>query len=131
MIRRPPRSTLTDTPFPYTTLFRSLGGNAADVEADAAELRVALDQDGVQTQVRGAERGGVAAGAGAEDDDGAFDVGLAAGGGCGFGGWRFALAPSPVHGRGLGRSEEHTSELQSIMRNSYAVFCLKKKTHKK
>src|SRR3546814_18819997 len=75
-----------------------LGGNAADVEADAAELRVALDQDGVQTQVRGAERGGVAAGAGAEDDDGAFDVGLADGGGCGFGGWRCGSASGRERG---------------------------------
>src|SRR3546814_3747718 len=127
MIRRPPRSTRTDTLFPYTTLFRSrlaevdavvarvlrlvdhrrrvqqrLGGNAADVEADATELRMTLDQHGVEAEVGRAERCGVAAGAGAEDDDGAFDVGLAAGGGCGLGRGRFALAPSPVHGRGLG-----------------------------
>src|SRR3546814_2664079 len=87
MIRRPPRSTRTDTLFPYTTLFRSAYG------------------------------------------------------------WR--PAPEPVHGSSCGcrkpgtsgagchsswnpaRSEEHTSELQSLMRISYAVFCLKKKKKKK
>src|SRR3546814_7975912 len=56
-----------------------LGGNAADVEADATELRMTLHQHGVEAEVSRAERGGVAAGAGAEDDDSAFDVGLAAG----------------------------------------------------
>src|SRR3546814_12740027 len=78
MIRRPPRSTRTDTLFPYTTLFRSLRG-------------------------------------------GEFCLGL-----------RGALAelgepPADRHARIVGeRSEEHTSELQSLMRISYAVFCLKK-----
>src|SRR3546814_7716504 len=78
MIRRPPRSTRTDTLFPYTTLFRSVGG---------------------------------------------------------------AIVVDPRHGEGISpkkqaqpaafhqRSEEHTSELQSLMRISYAVFCLKKKKH--
>src|SRR3546814_13383407 len=75
MIRRPPRSTRTDTLFPYTTLFRS-------------EARFPR---------------------------------------------RHRPAPPPGHpirircGRPDGRSEEHTSELQSLMRISYAVFCLKKK----
>ena len=59
--------------------------NAADVEAHAAECGVALDQHRVQAEVGGAERGGVAAGTGAEHDDVAFDVGLAAGGGSGRG----------------------------------------------
>src|SRR5690606_27942094 len=68
-----------------------LGGNAADVEADAAELRVAFDQHGVEAEVGGAERGRVAAGAGTEDDDGAFDVGLAAGGGRGLGRGRLVV----------------------------------------
>src|SRR3546814_15383154 len=81
MIRRPPRSTRTDTLFPYTTLFRS--------------------------HRPGKERAGpiyrrIAAGSGA----GPLDLG---------------------NDRALGRSEEHTSELQSLMRISYAVFCLKKK----
>src|SRR3546814_9885149 len=89
MIRRPPRSTRTDTLFPYTTLFRSL-----------ALLR------GVTASLRGA--GTEAAGAAAVDYLRLFALVSM--------GWR---------------SEEHTSELQSLMRNSYAVFCLKKKKQKK
>src|SRR3546814_2121152 len=88
MIRRPPRSTRTNTLFPYTTLFRSGGRNL---------------------KMRDSHPGGQ------------------------FGG----LAQQPQRGVGVGpaavgRSEEHTSELQSLMRISYAVFCLKKKNkHKK
>src|SRR3546814_4502460 len=90
MIRRPPRSTRTDTLFPYTTLFRSqrLG--------ELAFLHQAVD-------VRALE-----AGLG-------FDLGAAQDAVLG----RCRRAPH--------RSEEHTSELQSLMRISYAVFCLKKK----
>src|SRR3546814_4538752 len=81
MIRRPPRSTRTDTLFPYTTLFRSReGGRAGDRQ---------WRQDGC--------------------------------GGCSSGG------PAGNGARRAQRSEEHTSELQSLMRISYAVFCLKKK----
>src|SRR3546814_13021667 len=72
MIRRPPRSTRTDTLFPYTTLFRSLP--AADRIDSLLQSRIA----------------------------------------------------APAFGDDI-RSEEHTSELQSLMRISYAVFCLKKK----
>src|SRR3546814_5218794 len=85
MIRRPPRSTRTDTLFPYTTLFRSplarqlssepLHGRCADRHCRSAERAARL-------------------------------------------------------GRSDHRSEEHTSELQSLMRISYAVFCLKKKNKK-
>src|SRR3546814_10290262 len=85
MIRLPPRSTLTDTLFPYTTLFRS--------QADIADDHALIERLG--HVVDGNER----------DRDG---------------GDRFHLDA------GL-RSEEHTSELQSLMRISYAVFCLKKK----
>src|SRR3546814_3140384 len=91
MIRRPPRSTRTDTLFPYTTLFRS------------------LDHDRVKIGARGIDRCGVAGGAGADDED------LAA-----------MLGHERIPGRWR-RSEEHTSELQSLMRRSYAVFCLNKK----
>src|SRR3546814_8033699 len=77
MIRRPPRSTRTDTLFPYTTLFRSL------------------------------HRGGM---------------------GCAYRG-ESARAGAPDPSLRASRSEEHTSELQSLMRISYAVFCLKKKNN--
>src|SRR3546814_1894757 len=86
MIRRPPRSTLTDTLFPYTTLFRSRAHVVAEV---GLELLCPLGGD--EQPVRRDEHGALL------DSD--------------------ALS---------GRSEEHTSELQSLMRTSYAVFCLKK-----
>src|SRR3546814_1016397 len=86
MIRRPPRSTRTDTLFPYTTLFRS-GPRLPGVRG-GDDVRRRRDGEAP------AERGG-----------------------------RLAAAP-----RRDFRSEEHTSELQSLMRISYAVFCLKKKT---
>src|SRR3546814_2037623 len=75
MIRRPPRSTRTDTPFPYTTLFRSR-------PEIAFAVRVVVLVEGVERLDQFTD---------------------------------------------TGRSEEHTSELQSLMRISYAVFCLKKK----
>src|SRR3546814_4860294 len=105
MIRLPPRSTRTDTLFPYTTLFRS-------------EHR---------RQARAAVR---CAGAGAGDRRGLEDArarqrrpGADGGARRAAGRWR-CLAAVPGVGE---RSEEHTSELQSLMRISYAVFCLKKK----
>src|SRR3546814_11760744 len=85
MIRRPPRSTRTDTLFPYTTLFRSRHASSSEALHGAAAIA------GRQGQI---------------------GRGLGAG-----------------HARtGARRSEEHTSELQSLMRISYAVFRLKKKT---
>src|SRR3546814_9032751 len=98
MIRRPPRSTRTDTLFPYTTLFRSLYPHLP-----RALLRI----------VQGPARDGVAARRrDLPADDGDRVHGLCA-----------ALGADEL----LGRSVEHTSELQSLMRISYAVFCLKKK----
>src|SRR3546814_15149407 len=100
MIRRPPRSTRTDTLFPYTTLFRSL----RRVHKAAADRHVG----------RRVGRGGALGRRGHPFD---LDV-------------RTELAVERA-GEGMGhddRSEEHTSELQSLMRISYAVFCLKKKT---
>src|SRR3546814_1406561 len=102
MIRRPPRSTRTDTLFPYTTLFRSARAAArrgsrprpgapapaegnGQAERRDREARQEALQRAVPRQGAGSRRGGAA------------------------------------------RSEEHTSELQSLMRISYAVFCLKKK----
>src|SRR3546814_15218083 len=90
MIRRPPRSTRTDTLFPYTTLFRS-----------PSRCRDCCG--------RGSLRGRSQRGA--------------AGGGA-------TARPCRVCRPRAGRSEEHTSELQSLMRISYAVFCLKKKKKK-
>src|SRR3546814_10517221 len=97
MIRRPPRSTRTDTLFPYTTLFRSGRKRLEQVVVDAAR-----DQIAVEAHVVDLAHG---------DHD------------------RARLAD---FGQRVDRPEEHTSELQSLMRISYAVFCLKKKkTHKK
>src|SRR3546814_9401242 len=97
MIRRPPRSTRTDTLFPYTTLCRS-------------EPRSAHRQE-VARAVRGAHPQAAARHRAAHPADG-----------------RRADEARPRRGRER-RSEEHTSELQSLMRISYAVFCLKKKTN--
>src|SRR3546814_1388276 len=83
MIRRPPRSTRTDTLFPYTTLFRS-SGRCTTVFRQARSAG-ARSRPGRSRRAR----------SGAAQSE--------------------------------GRSEEHTSELQSLMRISYAVFCLKKK----
>src|SRR3546814_1521729 len=91
MIRRPPRSTRTDTLFPYTTLFRS-----------------SLAEIGRRRQ------GGRPAATGRRVDRRQHDRRFLATG-------RRCRCP---------RSEEHTSELQSLMRISYAVFCLKKKNNK-
>src|SRR3546814_9253323 len=95
MIRRPPRSTRTDTLFPYTTLFRS---------GAEGPVRQGLDDGvaggGICVHVRHFSRYGCR--------------------------WRRRCPPF-CH---FVRSEEHTSELQSLMRISYAVFCLKKKKNK-
>src|SRR3546814_5158306 len=103
MIRRPPRSTRTDTSFP-TRRSSDLVGRAGVPEVDPEAVR-----DAVET-VRGVEVVGVA-GIGGHDDLARFEH----------------AAEDPEAGAAGGRSEEHTSELQSLMRISYAVFCLKKK----
>src|SRR3546814_7193510 len=102
MIRRPPRSTRTDTLFPYTTLFRSIHkwvglilGLQFLLWALSGSVMALLDKDKV-----GGHGGGM--------------------------GHSHPLPP----GEYFDRSEEHTSELQSLMRISYAVFCLKKKNTK-
>src|SRR3546814_3224983 len=98
MIRRPPRSTRTDTLFPYTTLFRSLEAVDGEWLVDAVSPLPIPEVvgDGVPTTTTTAP--GAA-----------------------------TTAPAPTTTTAP-RSEEHTSELQSLMRISYAVFCLKKKT---
>src|SRR3546814_5649617 len=88
MIRRPPRSTRTDTLFPYTTLFRSRR-SAPAMPCSCSSGMMPMPQ---QRKPQGFQK-------------------------C----WPSIPA--------AGRSEEHTSELQSLMRISYAVFCLKKKNH--
>src|SRR3546814_8184187 len=103
MIRRPPRSTRTDTLFPYTTLFRSSGTTRLSESRAAPRPRPAA-------LIRRSRRpcaGRVGQSVGRRPD----------------GPPRF---PCPGSAR-ADRSEEHTSELQSLMRISYAVFCLKKK----
>src|SRR3546814_6532957 len=108
MIRRPPRATRTDTLFPYTTLFRSVA-----MLATVIVLTVPFwmsDPDVHPFPLQHVFSGAMMLGA-------------------------FFIATDPVsgcttpRGRLLFRSEEHTSELQSLMRISYAVFCLKKKTN--
>src|SRR3546814_8718905 len=103
MIRRPPRSTRTDTLFPYTTLFRS--EIYADMAGEACMLRLLQGDVGSGKTVvaflamlNAVETGRQAA----------------------------LMAPTEILAQ-QHRSEEHTSELQSLMRISYAVFCLKKK----
>src|SRR3546814_8338300 len=85
MIRRPPRSTRTDTLFPYTTLFRSIHSptNSSQTTSPGSSMPILA-----MTRL---------------------------------------AAHTPSANAGTSRSEEHTSELQSLMRISYAVFCLKKK----
>src|SRR3546814_4512751 len=96
MIRRPPRSTRTDTLFPYTTLFRSQedARRWCQLQGDEESAHASCPRG---YEVRSAERA-------VHRADGGCRVGR--------------------------RSEEHTSELQSLMRISYAVFCLKKKNTK-
>src|SRR3546814_7953947 len=89
MIRRPPRSTRTDTLFPYTTLFRSVIETEGDDAAAAKEQEV---EEQIEAETPGKPE--------VTQEEPASEV---------------------------PRSEEHTSELQSLMRISYAVFCLKKK----
>src|SRR3546814_5823841 len=93
MIRRPPRSTRTDTLFPYTTLFRSV---------EPGQILLLQEIDGIGFALR------------KQRDE---DVGT-----------RYLVLARRLDVQD--RSEEHTSELQSLMRISYAVFCLKKKKNK-
>src|SRR3546814_7314952 len=117
MIRRPPRSTRTDTLFPYTTLFRS-----RHVEP-AVLCNRAVDHRG-HLRLLGDVAGDANCGAALEDDP----LGLLRGEIAVQVGQHDGSAALGEHAcRRQPRSEEHTSELQSLMRLSYAVFCLKKK----
>src|SRR3546814_10391651 len=126
MIRQPPRSTRTDTLFPYTTLFRSRQPAGRYLQACAAptgvddvqglsgvwlELKGLREMQGVETHAIGGcvhRRDCFEVFAGCHDDD-------------------VIRASGPVAAPIRPRSEEHTSELQSLMRISYAVFCLNNK----
>src|SRR3546814_7810969 len=109
MIRRPPRSTRTDTLFPYTTLFRSAVGMGHHL---VGALGGGVEAHGVADALAFGERHGLV---------GAIDR---AGGGIDQ--MRHLELAAAFQDIGE-RSEEHTSELQSLMRSSYAVFCLKQK----
>src|SRR3546814_3979425 len=113
MIRRPPRSTRPDTLLPYPTLFRS-EGEGIEVER-VARMDVDRPADAAFLDIR--LRALVHLDP-ADDLGGQGQIVEAAG--------RIELVEDEPVG---GRSEEHTSELQSLMRISYAVFCLKKKTN--
>src|SRR3546814_3353482 len=96
MIRRPPRSTRTDTLFPYTTLFRSMREEISRLERRTRDLAAEIKRMRRERKVLAAQLS--------------------------------HELRTPVSAiSGYSRSEEHTSELQSLMRISYAVFCLKKK----
>src|SRR3546814_2061288 len=125
MIRRPPRSTRTDTIFPFTTLFRShcpdrtihkaiglsrrLRNFAPAQIGDLIDLPAELGAIGVRRRQFLDERLGLG-----------FELSLLL---------RLQWNKPGCLFRGYRRSEEHTSELQSLMRISYAVFCLKTKIH--
>src|SRR3546814_7463597 len=114
MIRRPPRSTRTDTLFPYTTLFRS--------RADIDVIMIAPKGPGHTVRSEYLKGGGVPSLIAVYQDASgkAKDIALS-----------YAAANGGTKGgvieTNFRRSEEHKSELQSLMRISYAVFCLKKK----
>src|SRR3546814_3415996 len=112
MIRRPPRSTRTDTLFPYTTLFRSTDRARRKGPAAGARRRSSRRTDAADHRLCHASRA-------------ACGVRCAGEGGRAKWSW-YPRDLCRTAGRIL-RSEEHTSELQSLMRISYAVFCLKKK----
>src|SRR3546814_9766873 len=112
MIRRPPRSTRTDTLLPYTTLFRSAAlRHRETVFAGAGEDVELLGQRTADIAGVGLDRTEICAKAREDAHVSVAHVQV------------FAMQVFRVHVR----SEEHTSELQSLMRISYAVFCLKKK----
>src|SRR3546814_1454007 len=114
MYRRPPRSTRTDNPFPYTPPFRSLMHDHAERDGDQGEIGFARAHRG-HAQNEAEECG----------DDGRRDQ-TAPEADAEMNGEKRRRIGADAVGRAR-RSEEHTSELQSLMRTSYAVFCLKKK----
>src|SRR3546814_3833691 len=126
MIRRPPRSTRTDTLFPYTTLFRSAldrspcgssSGTGSAIAANLAVVGIGTETDGsIICPSAVAALVGIKPTVGLVSRDGIIPIS------------RSQDTAGPM-ARSVARSEEHTSELQSLMRISYAVFCLKKKKY--
>src|SRR3546814_6871807 len=119
MIRRPPRSTRTDTPFPYTTLFRSTASGRH--RRGSANARLNPTRNTATTPMTSSRP--AVPNSGTRDGATSRETRM--------------TPPAKTTTRrrrrpccGCGRSEEHTSELQSLMRISYAVFCLKKKKKK-
>src|SRR3546814_3416120 len=127
MIRRPPRSTRTDTLFPYTTLFRSIFGRRADLELDLHHADAGLGH-----AIAVIDAGHFAEHAFEWSDHQPVHLlgSRARQRHCHHRARYHDLGIFLARGQRYGRSEEHTSELQSLMRNSYAVFCLKKKKKK-
>src|SRR3546814_2899250 len=128
-IRRPPESTRTDTLFPYTTLFRSPRptGPTADHAGGRHRRRLAvLCAAPVRGHLLGPERRLDGRRGGAARQLPLSPAGRAA---LADSEHRHPPRPPPCQSHPLLRSEEHTSELQSLMRISYAVFCLKKKNN--
>src|SRR3546814_1379930 len=125
MIRRPPRSTRTDTLFPYTTLFRSLGAGkvmASWAMADFDDVDTFYGPDGAEKQ----QIYSLGYTYALSKRTNVYAVGSYAKNVLGFDDTKSTFAGVGI--RHQFRSEEHTSELQSLMRISYAVFCLKKNT---
>src|SRR3546814_5326743 len=118
MIRRPPRSTSTDTLFPYTTLFRSVH---AGLSRPVRDRHLRTRRQSPVPPAQAADAGAVYVHSRSDQDAAEAH--------------RPREAQDHRHPRARARrgarSEEHTSELQSLMRISYAVFCLNKKTNKK
>src|SRR3546814_5414138 len=113
MIQRLPRSTRTDTLFPYTTLFRARGAGRRRIAGHVLLSEVAAEgltepevqAPSIHASIASWVRGWL--------------------------NWMPKRLPFAQMTRALARSEEHTSELQSLMRISYAVFCLKKNKQRK
>src|SRR3546814_10464482 len=109
MIRRPPKATRTDTLFPYTTLFRSEGEARLRRHLTVGPASASAAPPSPRQSGNPADTPDLAY----SDSASSHQTGV----------WSDAFSLP----RGMRRSEEHTSELQSLMRISYAVFCLKKK----
>src|SRR3546814_5266007 len=114
MIRRPPRSTRTDTLFPYTTLFRSTHSASEPQGREALMSKLRVGVIGANLQGSWGASAHLPALAALDELE---TVAVATS----------HMESAKATAARYGRSEEHTSELQSLMRISYAVFCLKKK----